>query len=56
MIPHIDRPFQKSYKVSTPPTGKQWVIPDTHGCLLTLQALLEQLNFTKKDQNQNVAV
>ncbi len=30
--------------------GKRYVIPDTHGCVSTLKALLEKINFKNSDQ------
>lgn len=50
MISKAPKPSPISLTVPKNLHGRQLVIPDIHGCLLSFEALLEKINFNKNDQ------
>lgn len=50
MISKVPRPSPISLTIPKNLRGRQLVIPDIHGCLLSFEALLDKVNFGKNDQ------
>ncbi|MEO1656044.1 MAG: metallophosphoesterase family protein [Bacteroidota bacterium] len=50
MIFKIAGEVVKKYQVPRPEKGRQWVIPDIHGCVKTFKALIEKINLCQDDQ------
>ncbi len=46
----IPKPKHVSLQIPKNAHGRQLVIPDIHGCLLSLKALLDKVKFSKHDQ------